>query len=206
MIRLNKGGVTFKMNYYPEYNQTTMTSYELYHYGIKRRSGRYPYGSGEDPYQGESKAKRRSLLGLLPSRKKEELKMEDRKVLRKGGIRKEDTDEQTLKANKSRILQSGSATEVLKYRGKLTNAELKQVTERLNMEQKLMDASKKEIQSNMQKIDDYMKTLKTFNEWASVGTDTYNTIVSIYNATPEGKKKPLTQIEKQQSQQGKKKK
>lgn len=24
---------------------------ELYHYGIKRRSGRYPYGSGERPYQ-----------------------------------------------------------------------------------------------------------------------------------------------------------
>lgn len=26
---------------------------ELYHFGIKRRSGRYPYGSGERPYQGE---------------------------------------------------------------------------------------------------------------------------------------------------------
>lgn len=24
---------------------------ELYHYGVKRRSGRYPWGSGEDPYQ-----------------------------------------------------------------------------------------------------------------------------------------------------------
>ena len=28
-----------------------MESNELYHYGIKYRSGRYPYGSGEDPYQ-----------------------------------------------------------------------------------------------------------------------------------------------------------
>ena len=27
---------------------------ELYHYGTKRHSGRYPYGSGEDPYQHES--------------------------------------------------------------------------------------------------------------------------------------------------------
>ena len=25
----------------------------LVHYGVKRRSGRYPYGSGEDPYQHE---------------------------------------------------------------------------------------------------------------------------------------------------------
>ena len=24
---------------------------EIYHYGMKYRSGRYPYGSGEDPYQ-----------------------------------------------------------------------------------------------------------------------------------------------------------
>lgn len=24
---------------------------ELYHYGIKRRSGRYPFGSGDRPYQ-----------------------------------------------------------------------------------------------------------------------------------------------------------
>ena len=28
-----------------------MNSSELYHYGVKFRSGRYPYGSGEDPYQ-----------------------------------------------------------------------------------------------------------------------------------------------------------
>lgn len=27
---------------------------ELYHYGIKRRSGRYPYGSGKNPYQHEA--------------------------------------------------------------------------------------------------------------------------------------------------------
>lgn len=27
---------------------------ELLHYGVKRKSGRYPWGSGDDPYQGES--------------------------------------------------------------------------------------------------------------------------------------------------------
>ncbi len=37
----------------------------LVHYGIKRRSGRYPWGSGEDPYQGDdpaSKAKRKEAI------------------------------------------------------------------------------------------------------------------------------------------------
>lgn len=28
-------------------------SSELYHFGIKRRSGRYPWGSGERPYQSD---------------------------------------------------------------------------------------------------------------------------------------------------------
>lgn len=31
--------------------QRPIRSDEIYHYGIKRRSGRYPYGSGDRPYQ-----------------------------------------------------------------------------------------------------------------------------------------------------------
>ena len=32
-----------------------MYSDELMHYGIKRRSGRYPWGSGDNPYQHEAR-------------------------------------------------------------------------------------------------------------------------------------------------------
>lgn len=39
---------------------------ELYHYGMPRRSGRYPYGSGDDPYQ-------RITRGKLSNRKKKVL-------------------------------------------------------------------------------------------------------------------------------------
>lgn len=39
---------------------------ELYHYGIKRRSGRYKYGSGKNPYQSEpSKRKTYGELGTI---------------------------------------------------------------------------------------------------------------------------------------------
>lgn len=36
---------------------------DLYHYGVKQRSGRYPYGSGERPFQGDPKkaVKRRKI-------------------------------------------------------------------------------------------------------------------------------------------------
>lgn len=41
---------------------------ELYHYGTKRHSGRYPWGSGENPYQGES-----GFLGMADQLHKEGL-------------------------------------------------------------------------------------------------------------------------------------
>lgn len=31
---------------------------ELYHYGVPRKSGRYPYGSGKEPYQDNPKKRR----------------------------------------------------------------------------------------------------------------------------------------------------
>lgn len=31
---------------------------ELYHYGVPRKSGRYPYGSGQEPYQDDPKKRR----------------------------------------------------------------------------------------------------------------------------------------------------
>lgn len=37
---------------------------DLMHYGIKRRSGRYPYGSGERPYQGEYRIKKYTTPGV----------------------------------------------------------------------------------------------------------------------------------------------
>lgn len=51
----------------------------LMHYGVKRRSGRYPWGSGENPYQhgGDFLARVEELEALGKSQKEiaEELKM-----------------------------------------------------------------------------------------------------------------------------------
>lgn len=43
---------------------------ELYHYGVKRRSGRYPYGSGGRPYQSEE---RKAKENAKSSDKKEKI-------------------------------------------------------------------------------------------------------------------------------------
>lgn len=42
-----------------------MIKMDLMHFGIKQRSGRYPYGSGERPFQGMSSHKRKNLLASI---------------------------------------------------------------------------------------------------------------------------------------------
>lgn len=44
---------------------------DLQHVGIKRRSGRYPYGSGERPFQGDDPKVRKKLLKDLNKSEKE---------------------------------------------------------------------------------------------------------------------------------------
>lgn len=43
---------------------------ELYHYGIPRRSGRYPWGSGKNPYQGDIKSVSQRSYALAQKGKK----------------------------------------------------------------------------------------------------------------------------------------
>ena len=57
-----------------------------------------------------------------------------------------------------------------------------------------MGLSNTETKSAIDKVDGIMKTIKTGTEWAKIGTDTYNTFATIYNATPEGQGKPLTLV------------
>lgn len=40
-----------------EFYEVPLKPDEIYHFGIKRRSGRYPWGSGERPYQSNEKNK-----------------------------------------------------------------------------------------------------------------------------------------------------
>lgn len=55
---------------------------ELYHYGIPRRSGRYPYGSGDRPYQSIS---RKEINRVLKGRKRGEIFRQSR-IISKGTI------------------------------------------------------------------------------------------------------------------------
>lgn len=59
-----------------------MTSEEIYHFGIKRRSGRYPWGSGERPYQSIEKKD----IDRAVKRYKRSPKFKEAKIIPKGTI------------------------------------------------------------------------------------------------------------------------
>lgn len=166
-------------------------------------SGRYPLGSGERPYQ-KFEASRRSSSGIggyIRSRKKkkeeEELRKKQEKIVEEK--KKQQEKEQKFEANKERLVKSGKPSEVLEYQGMWSNSDLEKITKRMQAEKTIKDYKQEEIQSSMQKVDQVMHNVKTVNNWLTIGTDTYNLVASVYNATEEGKKKPLTIVQKPQS-------
>lgn len=167
---------------------------DLMHYGIKRRSGRYPYGSGERPFQGISHPFRRITAN---SAQKKAARIRAKKKAEEEAKRRHEE-------NKGKILRAGRASEVLQYQGELTNQELQEVVTRLRLEGDLRKYSKAEVESGIAKVDEIMKTVKTGTEWVKIGTDAYNSLAEIYNATDEGKHKPLTLIGKGDGEKKKK--
>lgn len=172
-------------------------------------SGRYPLGSGERPYQKYEGMGRKpsGISGYIKARKekkadaqREKATVEARKKAAEEAERKRQHD-----ADKERVLRSGTATEVMRYQGELTNKELQDAYNRIDWERKLSSFAAQDIKSGMEKIDKAMQNLKTVNNWASIATDSYNLLVSVYNATPEGQKNPWTTIKKGSDQPGKKK-
>lgn len=173
-------------------------SNELYHHG---RLGQ-KWGEQNGPPYPLSRSQL-SLGGYIQSRKDKKAHKQREQSLKKA--REAAEAKRKHDADKERVLKSGTATEVLKYQGELTIKELQDAYNRIDWENKLRGFSQKELESNMKKIDNAMKGLQTATNWVKIGTDTYNTIAKIYNATDEGKKNPFPLIGSSDKKDDKKK-
>lgn len=174
-----------------------MNQYELYHTGVKRRSGRYPWGSGSRPYQSmERGSSKRSISSFIRGQKtkKQQAAVEKMREEAKRKAAQAAEEKRRHDEDKERVLREGSATEVLKYQGELSNQELQNALTRLNLEASLTKISQKEQKATMDAIDNVMQSVKTVTNWTKIGTDAYNTLADIYNATETGKNDPLTKI------------
>ena len=157
------------------------TQYELYHSGKKGqkwgvRLYQNPDGSltplGRIRYAKQQKTRRKNL---------------EKARIAKAAKAKAEADAKAAKekfeADKKRAIESGSATDVLKFRGKLTTQELQAAKNRIDLERTLAEISAKEVKSATKKLSEIMNKVDSVRVSAIKGINAYNLIASVYNST-----------------------
>lgn len=89
--------------------------------------------------------------------------------------------EKEFEENKQKILKSGKASDVAKYKGQMTNQELNDALNRIRWEQQLDEMASKEVKSGFDKINGYMEKAKTITNWYNTGKNAYNAIAEVHN-------------------------
>lgn len=151
---------------------------ELYHYGIPRKSGRYPYGSGKEPYQDDPKKRRLNKDESAPkatSKRPESIWEKHRKAQAEKKMAK---DQEAKKVAAERPQSKAKS---------MSDEELKRAIARMNLEQEYL--SKVSASSTTKKGKAFMKNFaeKTDNISRIVG-NTSKTIAGAYAIYMSGKK------------------
>lgn len=98
-------------------------------------------------------------------------------------------------AGKQQALKSGSASEVLKYKGDLTKAEMDAAWSRIQWEQNMRGASANEISAGKAKADKIFDKIDTVTNYATTGIKAYNTVANVVNAFTGTKSISLPKID-----------
>lgn len=163
------------------------TQYGLYHSGIKGqkwgvRLYQNPDGSltplGRIRYAKQQKTRRKNL---------------EKARIAKAAKAKSEVDEKAAKekfeADKAKAIKSGSATDVLKFKGKLTTQELQTAKTRIDLERQLSDLSAKERKTIVDKVSKVMNDVGTVRDAVEKGISAYNTFAKVYNSLNKDNKK-----------------
>ena len=139
-------------------------SEELYHYGIPRKSGRYPYGSGKEPYQSNPQKRRLN---------------KDESAPKATSKRPESIWAKRRKAQASKSAKKTSSKKMKEDLREVSDEELRRRITRINLEKQYRDAVKS--QSAVSAGRRYMKSV---NEKAatisSIASNTSKTLASGY--------------------------
>lgn len=111
-----------------------------------------------------------------------------------GDESKKESDKEAYEAAKQKALKSGSAAEVLKYKGDLTKQEMDSAIQRIRWEQDMNNLASKDVENGQQKVDKIIKGLNKGTEAVTSGFKAYNTVAAVYNAF-NGNKKMLPRID-----------
>lgn len=154
-------------------------------------SGRYPLGSGDRPYQ-----HRGGVGGFLARRRQRKMEAKMAQAMKRAAAQKVEkeraqmTEEQLIAARemaKKRAITSGNATDVLRFRGGISNPELEIAVRRLELERRLQTYAMDELDAGVKRFDHFMNNVKTYSNWVNTGIDVWNNFAAIYNTmNPDG--------------------
>lgn len=80
---------------------------------------------------------------------------------------------------RQQVLRSGKASEILKYKGQMTNQEMNDAINRIGYEERLYGLAAKEEKTAWEKIDNAMKKVEDVTNWADKAYRGYETIEKI---------------------------
>lgn len=186
---------------------------ELMHFGIKGQTwgkrryqnedgsltpeGRLRYANDVDKY-----TRKAAKTSNVSKKAKYEQRVKDaRNAIRKDNLasaRKAKEEKAKFEADKKKALESGTAEEILKYKGKMTSQEMQSAIDRLQKEQTLAKLVPSE--PRVEKGEHFMDKVGRYTDYAITGIKAWNTIANIYNGlNVNGVRLPKIDIENSKS-------
>ena len=158
----------------------------LYHHGIlgmkwgHKNGPPYPLGAGDHSASEKKAGWFKSLKAKHAAKKlkkKRAKSLEKARIVRQKKAAEKKAHDELMK-NKDKVLAKGSAKELMKYRGEITNQELKTALDRLDLEKKLSSYNAAEKDAFRRKVDRLVA-------WGSTVGDAYSAVSKLYNAGVE---------------------
>ena len=166
-----KGGTDMYENYLAHYGILGMR------WGVRRYQNR----------DGSLTAEGRKRLGIkdsgsprhAPSNAQKRSRQEHAEAER---VRKEAEAKEQREKEKKLALEKGTAADVLKFKGELTNKEMQDAVNRINLEKQLSSLSKVDVKSTWDKMDSLVNTAVKIKDYANKGIEMYNLIAKVHNS------------------------
>lgn len=174
------------------------TSKDIQHHGIlgQRKGVRngppYPLNPGRHSASEEKAGWRKSLDGggLFRKKKKKSKSVNEQP--------KKELTKEEYESQKQEVIKTGKASDVLKYKGDLTNDQMQYAVNRIRLENQLEEYKSKETSDAWTKINNAMNRVNTVNNWATIGLNSLGTAEKVYKKLfPDGQQ---TQNEQQNKQ------